>query len=454
MSAARRHISRGLLGNSMALLAMTHVTAILGYAFWMVCARLASASDIGISNTVIAAMTLVAMLVVAGFIPLLTRILPGASPEDRSGLCSTAVVVTVILSGAAGAAAALLMPRQLHDAIGTGWLVALLAAGSIGSAMLLVVNAALLGVRRAELSLVGTVVGSVARLVVVAALLALGIMVVGDSVAHMILVMWVASLILSLSLSIWMLARATPGFRFHPAMIWFTRLRRSVGWDHIATLAVRSPPLVIPILAATLFPPAQVGYMTMAAMISSAFFAVASAVSNALLADCADDPTRLRRQARRAVWLIGVLLVVPVGVTCLLARQVLGFFGPDYAQYSTLLILLLLATFPDALINVAVAMLRVQRQLVAVSFLTVTGAVLTIGGAWALMPHLGITGAGWAALASQLIVAAVLAFVGYRRYLISTRSAGEPPGAVAAAGSPDMVAAGTPRPRKTRMGRP
>ena len=130
---------------------------------------------------------------------------------------------------------------------------------------------------------------------------------------------------------------------------------------------------MVPILASALFPPAQVGYLAITAMISSAFFAVAAAVSNALLADCADSPERLRAQARRALRLIGALLVAPVVITCLLASKVLGVFGADYAHYSTLLILLLLSTFPDALINVAVAMLRVKRRLVAVAAVTRDG---------------------------------------------------------------------------------
>lgn len=418
MSTERTSKTRGLLGNSIALLAMTHITAALGYVFWVVCARLASPSVIGVSNTVISAMTLVAILVAAGFLPMLARVLPGADPQERSGLCSTAFVATAVLSGVTGVGAALLLPRPVHDAVGTGWMVALLSAGAMGTAVSLVANAALLGVRRAELSLVAAVVGSVSRLVFAGAIVTSGLVATGAalSAAHAILVVWVASVMLSVGLSLWLLARATPGFRFRPGFSWFNRLRRSVGWDHIATLAVRSPPLVIPIIAAAMFPPAQVGYMTMTALVSSPFLAVASSVSNALLADCADDPRRLRTQIRRASLLIGGLLVVPVVIACLLAPQVLGLFGPEYAHYSALLVLLLLATFPDALINVTVAILRVQRQLVSVAGISVIGATVSIGGAWLLMPHLGIIGAGWSALVSQLMVATTLVVVVYRRF--------------------------------------
>lgn len=426
MTSARPPKARGLVGNSIALLAMTHITSLLGYVFWVVCARSVSASVIGVTSTVIGAMTLVALAAVAGFMPLLTRVLPGASSEERSGLCSTALVVAVVVPGVGGVVGALLLPDRVQTAIGTGWLVALLGVGAAGMALLFVMNAVLLGVRRADLSLLGSVVGSLSRLVAVPAVLSLGLVAAGGEydAARVILIGWVASLMLNFGIEMVLLVRATPDFRFRPGRIWLSRLRRLVPWDHVATLAVRAPFYVLPILAAALFPPDQVAYLVMAAMVSTAFYAVAAAVSNALLAHCADSPERLRAQARRAVRLIGVLLVPPVVIACVLASKILGFFGPGYARYGALLVIGLLATLPDALINVAVAMLRVQRRLVAVATVTVAGATIFIGASWLLMPHLGIMGAGWAALASPTIVATALTAMGFYQWLVSVRTAG------------------------------
>jgi O-antigen/teichoic acid export membrane protein len=454
------------MSNSIALLAGTGIGSLLGYLFWVICARSVSASAIGMANTVISAMTLCAILSVAGFMPLLTRLIPGASPEERSGLCSTAFVVSAVVSGIAGIGGVLLLPERVHAAVGTAWLVPLLAVGTAANALLFVVSAALLGIRRAELGLVGGVVGSGLRLVAVPVMLYLGVIVAGTaaSAAHTILVAWVASLLVSFGVCAWLLARATPGFRFRPGWIWLSRLRGPVKWDHIATLAIRSPTFVVPILASAIFPPAEVGYMAMSALIGSAFFAVAAAVSNALLAHCADSPERLRAEVRRALRLIGALLVGPVVITCLLAPNVLGFFGADYARYSSLLVLLLLCTFPDALSNVAVAVLRVQRRLVAVTAVTVTGAAITIGGSWLLMPRLGILGAGWSALASQMIVAITLAVLVQRsrvraRVVCSAdesfASITDGPSAASVADGPfaAMAAAGTSRLRTIRIGR-
>jgi O-antigen/teichoic acid export membrane protein len=288
-----------------------------------------------------------------------------------------------------------------------------------------VVNGSLLGARRAELSLVGSVVGALLRLGAGFAFLPLIATAVGadTDAARLILVGWVASLLLNFGLSLLFFVRATADFRFRPSLTWLSRLRVLVPWDYVATIAVRTPFYLVPILAAALFPPDQVAYLTMAAMISTAFFAVNAAVSNALLADCADRPDRLWTQARRAVGLIGLLLIPAVVITCLLAPQILGIFGADYAHYSVLLIVGLLSTLPDALVNVAVAVLRVQRRLVAVAAISVSGASIGIGMSWLLMPRLGIMGAAWAALASPTIVVTALAAMGFYQWLINVRAA-------------------------------
>lgn len=417
MTSARAHTARGLVGNSFALLATTYITALLGYVFWMLSARGFSSGVIGVTNTVISAMTLVAVITASGFVPMLTRLLPGASPQQRSGLFSTAFVVSGLLSGLAGAGAGLLMPQRIQAEVGTGWLVVLLSTGSIGTALVLVVNAALLGVRRAELSLLGGIAGSISRLVSVVAVLTVGFLAVGGDrgASRSILTIWVASLAITLVLSVWLLARATPSFRFHPRRFWFSEVWRSIGWDHVATLAYRAPALAIPILAAAVFPPSEIGALAVVLLILGAFLAVSASVSNSLLADCSDDPGRLQAQARRASRMIGLMLIAPVAVACLLAKEVLGFFGPDYTASSTLLILLLLSTFPDAVINVAIATMRVQQRFAIVAGLTVAGAIMSIGGAWILMSRLGIYGAGIAVIVSQVIIAIAFAVSGTYR---------------------------------------
>jgi glycosyltransferase involved in cell wall biosynthesis/O-antigen/teichoic acid export membrane protein len=414
------------VGNSVALLALIPVSSLLGYLFWMACARHVSATAVGTTNTVISAMTLVAILTAAGFEPLLTRLLPGANARERSGLFSTALVLTAVASSGGGAVGALLLPDSVRTAVGAGWLVTLLAAGSAGTALLLVVNAALLGVRRAELSLFGTTVASLSRLTAVGALLSVGLLATAadTAAARTILTVWVGSLAVSLFLSLRLFARATPGFRFRPGTIWLARLRGAVAWEHVATLGTRSPDFALPLMAAAMFPADQVAYLVMAWMVSGAFVSVSTAITNALLADCADRPEKLRAQVNRALWMMAALVTIPVIVTSLLAAEVLGLFGADYAEHSTLLVVLLLSAFPVAVIELTVTILRVRRKLAEVAAMTVTDAVVTLVSAWLLMSHFGILGAGLATLGTSMIVATTVSAIAFRRSRIPARATG------------------------------
>jgi glycogen synthase len=429
MSALQSRKGRGLLGNSIAIVAMTNLTAGLGYLFWSACARHVTASAIGMASAVVSAMSLVALLSAGGFVPLLIRALPGTDQEEFRGLSSTALTVTAALAAAGGIAAGLLLPTPVHAALGTPWLVAILVSGAVGTALLLVMNAVLLGLRRADLSLIVYVMASLSRLITIVALLTFGTLLSGIATAAIrtILLVWVASLTMSLGLSLWLLAYAKPGFRFHADRRWLPRLRCGVAWEHLAVLGAQLPGFALPILAAALMPAAQVGYLYITWMVGQVFYTVSAAVATALLADCADRPERLRAQVRRSLQLTGAVLAIPVLVTCLFAPRLLGLFGVEYAHYgSTLLILLVLTSVPDAVVNVAVSVLRLQSRLVSAAALNLATGVVTLLGSWLTLPRLGIAGTGWSALVAQSTGMTVVLVAAHRLRNARGRSVGVP----------------------------
>ncbi|MGH3695532.1 MAG: lipopolysaccharide biosynthesis protein [Pseudonocardiaceae bacterium] len=428
----------GLLGNSAAIVVASNLTAGLGYLFWTACARNVTAAEVGMTATVISAMLLVALLAAGGFVPLLIRTLPTADLAELRGLSSTALILTAGLAGALGVIACLFLPASVRVTLGTPWLVAIMGAGSAGAALLLVVNAVLVGVRRADFSLLGTVAASVARLAAVVVLLSLGVLAVAAEAVNIfaILLVWLASFAISFALSLWLLVRAVPGFCFRPGRRWLPHLGRGVGWEHLTTLGAQLPGFVLPILAAERVSAAQVGYLYMASMVGLTFCSVAAAVSTALLADCADRPERLRAQVRRSLWLTGAILVVPGAVTCLFASRLLSLFGADYARYgTTLLITLVLASLPDAVTSVAVSVLRLRRRLVAAAALNLSMAAVFLLGSWFTLPYWGIAGAGWSELAAQSLgMVVVLLAIGYGR----DGPPPPPPGVLAGNASPRL----------------
>jgi O-antigen/teichoic acid export membrane protein len=409
----------GLLRNSAAIAAASNLTAGLGYLFWTACARNVTASELGMTITVVSAMLLVGLLAAGGFVPLLIRTLSTADREEFCGLSGTALVLVAILAGAGGTVASLSLPASVHAIVGTPTLVGIMGTGSAGAALLLLVSAILVGVRRADFSLVGNVAASLSRLAMVMILVSFGALSASLGAVNIstILLVWLASFAISLILSIWLLVRAVPGFRARPGRGWLPRLGHDVGWEHLTTLGAQLPPVILPVLAARRLPIAQVSYMYMALMVGAAFFSVAAAMSTALLADCPDPRERVRSRIHRSLGLTGAVLVAPGVVTCLFAPQMLGLFGADYSRYgSTLLILLVLASLPDMVTSVAVSVLRLQGKLARAAALNMSMAAVYLLGSWFTLPHLGIAGAGWSALAAQSLgMTAVLLAAGYGR---------------------------------------
>jgi O-antigen/teichoic acid export membrane protein len=101
---------------------------------------------------------------------------------------------------------------------------------------------------------------------------------------------------------------------------------------------------------------------------------------------------------------IMMMLVPPMAIMIVSGRLVLGLFGAPYAAAGYgLLILLAIAAVPDAVSNVAVAVFRVTHKLEYSMVLNLGILVVTVGGAWALMPRYGLEGVGIAWLTAQTL---------------------------------------------------
>jgi hypothetical protein len=111
---------------------------------------------------------------------------------------------------------------------------------------------------------------------------------------------------------------------------------------------------------------------------------------------------------------IATLLIPAMMVMIIGGRFILGLFGVAYAVAGySLLIVLAISAIPDAVSNVAVAVFRVTQRLGYSTVLNLGILVMTVAGAWVLMPRLGITGVGVAWLGAQTVgaIASLPAYV-------------------------------------------
>jgi O-antigen/teichoic acid export membrane protein len=168
------------------------------------------------------------------------------------------------------------------------------------------------------------------------------------------------------------------------------------------------PPLVVLRLSAT-----ENAYFYSTWMLGSVFLIISPAIAASLFAEGARDPSALPAAGRRSLRLLCWLLPLPILVGVAGGNEVLSIFGREYANHGFLLLATLaISAIPDAVTNVAVPLLRIRGLLPWSATLNVGMGLLALGGAWLVMPWLGIVGAGLAWLLAQTVGAvAVLPFL-------------------------------------------
>src|SRR5206468_9462793 len=160
---------------------------------------------------------------------------------------------------------------------------------------------------------------------------------------------------------------------------------------------------LMPVFVAIQLSPTDNAYFYTTMKLADFFFMASSAVSVSLFAEGSHAADDLSRKVRSTAIIIGMIIGPAMFVCFFGGPYILLVFGPSYAQHGQeLLRIYVVAAVPDAITNMYISVLRVQRRLRFAAVLNVGMAVITLGLAWIFLPVFGITGAGWAFLISQI----------------------------------------------------
>ncbi|MGO9876438.1 MAG: lipopolysaccharide biosynthesis protein, partial [Acidimicrobiia bacterium] len=209
-----------------------------------------------------------------------------------------------------------------------------------------------------------------------------------------------------------LLTRAGRGWRpvFVGARAELTQLWRSMVGHHLTNLGLMAPMYVLPLLVVARLQVQENAYFYVTWMVCGLFFLVSPSVAASLFAEGSHAEAQLVHTARRAVRVIFLVLAPAIVFFVFEGGRILSVFGHLYESHGrVLLLILVVSSIPDAITNVAVAVLRVRRNFAAAAGLNWLIAASTALLAWVLLPHLGIAGAGLAWLIAQSLGAAVVA---------------------------------------------
>lgn len=407
-----------LVRNSLYMMTTTLVTAGLGYVFWIVTARFLTSAQVGTASAVISLCTTVALLTYLGpWAAIIDRLHAyEGSREWYSVLrrfCGWSALVTA-------AACAAIVPLAARSASYGSFFRApaasgLAVTGATAWTILNLISAAFIGARRADGLL------SIQTLVSVVKVLFLIPVAAFNAGAFGLVGSWAGSALIGVAAgAAWLLPRlrlghgpTVPPVRRYPVRRY--PASRMIG-QHLTSAGAAATPLILPVLVVLRLGVTPNAYFYVTWMAGGVFFMVSPSVAAALFAEtariaegagAAAEPGVVRGTAARALR-VSVLLLIPAMLVAIAGgRPILGIFGARYASAGYgLLVVLALSALPDAVSNISVAVFRVTGRIYFAATINIGIFFLTPVGAWFLMPHFGIAGAGIAWLVAQVLGAA------------------------------------------------
>lgn len=400
---SRRRPGRGLELNALALMASTGITALVGLGFWAIAAQL-PAAEVGRASAVLSTATMLSLLASSNIGLLFGRVLASAGGRSRSvvlaGYAAAIGIGTVL-----GIGFVLFIPNDaLFDSPAERMAFPLLV---ILFCVFVLQDWVLIGLRASRWVPIEQLVFAVAKL---------GLLVWFSAIAldsGIVLAWALPCLVAVLVVNPLLFGRA---LRDRPAPADGAATmptRRGLGKIFLAEYATGAMAVVIP-LTLPLLVVHQLGaeanaYYALPWMIANSLGVLIWNISSSYMVEASHDGPQLAALMRRTFRMSFLVGAVGVPVPLLAAPWLLSFFGPDYAaQGSTVLRLLALAIPFTVITTMYVSTARLQNRMGRVVAIQLMSAVMVIGLAVVLVGPLGIDGAGWAYLVTEVVASAIV----------------------------------------------
>ena len=403
------HVRTPLYFNAYALMLSNTLSSALGVVYWAVAARLYSPSDVGVQSALISLMLFTTGISQLNLRVALTRLIPEAGSGARR-LILASYAISAMTSVLVSLCVLLLLAVGIVS--GQGWLgdagaVAVFVLGSMAWSIFNLQDGVFAGIRRAGWIPLENALYGVAKL---ALLVLFGFAVTSNGILYSFVLPMGIVVVLA---NVLIFKRLMPEFdlrsRGRTLSMKLGRLVRFLSGDYLASLFALAYVSLLPILVVTRLGPSAgaVFYIVWIMVISLTLIpqsvSVSMTVETITLADW--DPGAVRR----ALWHSLRITVPLVAVVLLGAPLILAIFGPVYASEGTdALRLFALGVVPYAVVAIGMATARIAgrtRDLIVIQAIV---TVIILGGTYALIDRMGITGVAIGWLAGQTAVAAVL----------------------------------------------
>jgi len=408
IAAAAWNRHRDLLSNTATLVATTGTTAVLGFAFWTVAARLFSQQAVGYAAAALSAMTLLGTVGVLGLGTLLIGELPRRG-GSRVGLIAAALVASGLGSLTLGVVFVIVAPHlssHFSDVDQSTGRAAVFCLGVVLTAMTQVFDQATIGLLRGGLQLSRNFSFAIMKIV---ALVGVSLF-LHSALGTGIILSWIICNGLSLlpiGVQLWF-KRELP----LPKPDWRTlfSLGRAVVAHNWLNLSIQVPAALMTVIAASIVSPSDNAGFYAAWTIANVLYVLPLHLSTVLFAVASADPQVIARKLRFALLLSFALGLPAMAVLGVGAHLILTFFGPGYAQVATVpMLLLVVAYLPGIPKLFYVAVCRALGKISRAAAVLTTFAGLEVAAAIAGGLKDGLIGLSFGLLAVATVEALVTA---------------------------------------------
>jgi len=414
-----------LLRNSMYIMGTNVVTAGFGYVFWIVAAHTYSAYNVGLAAAFISIMLLASALSNLGIGSTMVQMLPRREAGHAWSLTLNAGVAIAIVTGLlTGVIVVVVLPlfsqqfaiveHQLGYAI-------TLIVGVPFMTLSLLLDQVFVAERVARNMLLRNLIVATLKI----PLMAVPVLLLARVGALGIFSSYVLATAISLLGGMLLVLRLRRAYRLSIRGIvkQIRSMLSSLAGHHFINLGGLTPTYLLPVIVAAMLSPSENAYYYTTAKLSDFFFMSSSSVAVALFAEGSHSAGDLSSKVRSSIKAISMFLIPSMIILFVVGYYVMLLFGPGYAQHGLLLLrILIIAAVPDAITNIYVSVLRVQKRLRFAAALNLSMATLDLSFAWILLPIQGIAGAGWSFLIAQGVGSLVAGADAFRIYRLRRRT--------------------------------
>ena len=391
---------KSLTANAMALMIATIAANALGLVFWAVAAHLRPPSIVGQASACVAALTLLAVIAQLNLTNVIVRLLPAAGSLGN-GLVRRSYLAVLLFSVVVGAvycASGLgrhVVPPGFAHAVEFTLAVPVLAVFALEDSVLT-------ALRLTPWVAVENITAAVARV----ALLPLLFLSAMGAVAAWVLPAFAAAI----AVNSFLFRRALPVHGKVPGTLpGRRRLLSFVAAEYAGTICATATVQVIPLLVVSRLGTAAAAYLTLPWLIAPGITLVMWNVAASFVVEFAGSRGHPGHLLRRSLLLwagiaAGAMIVCVAG-----ARPLLEIVGGRYAAHGVTLLRLIGLSSPFTAVVVLYSTLAwLDQRVWLLAALQACAGALLLALVLLLLPHLGITGVGWAYLVTQAATAAMV----------------------------------------------